>query len=128
MESFSHSQEDSYEILNQTMTLLLLSEDSDKYADNEDTYVNIEDSNRGIDALTNLVSISTKELSDMNDELEKQVAVEVEKNVEKDQQLLPTEQTCSNRRVDEYDSSPMETTNMLAYIFYQHSYACQRLN
>ena len=78
-----------YELLNQTMTILTLSENKDSinsYAEESNIY--IKDSQKTINALTHLVSVTTQELYKLNEILQYNVEDEVRKNREKDKQLL----------------------------------------
>lgn len=81
------TQDGNYELLNETMTILSISEDKTKLTQKRS--YNISNSqNNTINALTHLVSVANEELFELNKTLEKKVLQEVEKNREKDKQLL----------------------------------------
>ncbi len=81
---------DQFELLNQTMTILTLSEDASKVVDGKrDIDINkIEIKNKTIKALTHLVSETAFELEELNQKLEHKVQEEVEKNRNKDKHLI----------------------------------------
>ncbi len=78
----------SYKFLNQTMTILTLSENLKTKIEDIDTKMIHKESNKTINALTHLVGVTVNELSELNKHLEKRVQTEVEKNTIKDKQLI----------------------------------------
>jgi signal transduction histidine kinase len=77
-----------HELLNETMTILTLSENIEKKVEVfEDKFI-VKKSNKTINALTHLVGVTADELKELNETLEKRVSEEVEKNRIKDKQLV----------------------------------------
>jgi len=86
-ELFTHN--NSYELLNQTMTVLTLSENSTSKVSGDFVERKSKDTHkRTINALTHLVGVATQELEELNEKLETKVKEEVEKNRQKDITLL----------------------------------------
>ena len=81
------TKENHYELLNETMTILAISEDKTKIS-NEKHYHIDKSQKSTINGLTHLVSVATNELIELNQTLEEKVAQELAKNREKDKQLL----------------------------------------
>ena len=83
------TKENKHELLNQTMTILTLSENEKSMTEEvlEDKVI-VRESNKTINALTHLVGVATDELSTLNETLQNKVIEEVEKNRKKDKQLL----------------------------------------
>ncbi|MBU1659108.1 FIST C-terminal domain-containing protein [bacterium] len=83
------TQGNKHELLNQTMTILTISEENSckiqQVADKKTLNIR---SNKTITALTHLVGVSTDELTELNKTLENKIKEEVEKNRTKDKQLL----------------------------------------
>ncbi|NPA60217.1 MAG: GHKL domain-containing protein [Epsilonproteobacteria bacterium] len=77
-----------YEFLNQTMTILTLSENKESRLENTGFGSKKKESNKTINALTHLVGVTVEELSELNKNLEKKVKIEVDKNILKDKQLI----------------------------------------
>ena len=77
------------ELLNETMTILALSEGDSK--DLQEDYnapkTITGDFAKTLSALSNLINVSTKEIDDLNSNLEQKVKQEIEKNVQKDKIL-----------------------------------------
>jgi signal transduction histidine kinase len=83
------TQEKKHELLNQTMTILTLSEDKNHYLkDTQIDDIQIIESNKTVNALTHLVGVATDEWLELNRTLEEKILDEVEKNRSKDKQLL----------------------------------------
>ena len=79
---------ENHEFLNQTMTILTLSENVNYNVKNTDDEVIVRKTNKTINALTHLVGVTADELTELNNNLEKRVRDEVEKNIFKDKQLI----------------------------------------
>jgi len=76
-------------LLNETMTMLVLSENSEsQYIKFKDEDCRLSNNTQTVEALSHLVSQVTQELNELNRNLEKRVTEEIEKNKLKDQQLL----------------------------------------
>jgi len=77
------------ELLNQTMTILTLSESRETNSVyNSLKFKEFGEKNSTLSALSHLISQTTKELEDINNSLENKVKEEVEKNRQKDNQML----------------------------------------
>ncbi|MEA2100712.1 MAG: FIST N-terminal domain-containing protein [Campylobacterota bacterium] len=77
------------QLLNQTMTVLTLSEDESVIHQSENIDCNINNKNiQTTKALSHLIGQTTKEFQELNKELENKVQIEVSKNREKDQAML----------------------------------------
>ncbi len=81
------TQGSSYEFLNENMTILSISENKNHFVKGLNNFTD-NTQNTTINALTHLVSVANEELFELNKTLEKKVLQEVEKNREKDKQLL----------------------------------------
>ncbi|NPA73493.1 MAG: hypothetical protein GXO12_02165 [Epsilonproteobacteria bacterium] len=79
-----------YELLNQTMTILVISENSNEIQIEEKNISckDIHIGNKTIKALTHLVGATARELEELNQKLEEKVQIEVEKNRNKDEHLI----------------------------------------
>ncbi|MCK5111896.1 MAG: FIST C-terminal domain-containing protein, partial [Arcobacteraceae bacterium] len=85
----SNKQEYGNQLLNQTMTVLTLSENSSKIVSKNDiTFLVNTNSIQTIEALSHLISQTTRELQELNQDLENKVKCEVEKNRLKDQHMV----------------------------------------
>ncbi|MEA3499180.1 MAG: FIST N-terminal domain-containing protein, partial [Campylobacterota bacterium] len=77
------------QLLNQTMTILALSEDKNKINSNQTIELpSLKKNMQTVEALSHLISQSTLELNDLNENLEKRVHEEIEKNRQKDQHIV----------------------------------------
>jgi len=86
-ELFTH--EKAFEFLNQTMTVLTLSEKEDSQVNSKFEYKQTKNNHkRTINALTHLVGMATQELEELNTKLALKVEEEVQKNHQKDITLL----------------------------------------
>ena len=81
--------EEKNKLLNQTMTILAMSEDSKKMvADESELILKNVSQTHTIEALSHLINQTTKELQELNHNLEAKVKEEVEKNRQKDKHLF----------------------------------------
>ena len=89
-EFYTNSKTFKHELLNQTMTILSLSE-SDTNLNKTDQFCEIKDKrgvNKTLKALSHLVTQTTLELEEINNSLSDKVVEEIEKNREKENRLL----------------------------------------
>jgi hypothetical protein len=92
-EFYSNTKILEHELLNQTMTILSLSENTETKKDSQDTKKPpISEDRRKtsltLKALSHLIAQTSKELEDINNSLEEKVKQEVDKNRQKDQAML----------------------------------------
>lgn len=77
------------QLLNETMTILSLSESSVKNnVDNDELFLKPIPRTHTIEALSHLINQTTKELQELNHHLEDRIQEEVEKNIQKDKHLF----------------------------------------
>jgi signal transduction histidine kinase len=82
------SKDKKHELLNETMTVLTLSEDKNHKLKGTLAKPTLKKANKTMNALTHLVGVTANELKELNETLEKRVKEEVEKNTFKDKQLI----------------------------------------
>jgi len=89
-EFYSNCKKREHELLNQTMTILALSEKQTKQ-DYKTCPINIQSQKKNyhtLKALSHLISQTSLELEEINASLEKKVSLEVERSAQKDKQML----------------------------------------